>query len=260
MDMELAGIYAITNLENGKAYIGSTKDLEKRWDEHRRALLHGDHYNPYLQRSWDKYGEDVFKFMICEYVDNLEQLIEREQYWLDFHRLLIEVYNARMATDRSVFSEETRRRMADASRGRKHSKETRLKMSKAREGKPNGMLGRKHSEESIHKMRVAAENRSEETLRRMSEAQIGNQHRLGCKHSEEDKRNIRKGLRNMSPEAKIARLHKISEANKGYKHSEEAKRNMRIAAKNRPPVSEETGRKISESQRARWARIRKRNG
>lgn len=96
----LLGIYAINNLETGKIYVGSSKNIEKRYDEHRYALRRGDHFNYHLQNAWNKYGEKAFQFIVCEYVENLESLVEREQYWLDFHRLCVDVYNTILAVGR----------------------------------------------------------------------------------------------------------------------------------------------------------------
>ncbi len=105
MNVATSGIYVIINTVNSKVYVGSTKDLEGRWGQHRRELCKGVHCNPYLQRSWSKHGENAFEFMVCEYTDNTEQLIEREQYWLDFHRLFVDVYNAILVVDRSSLTE-----------------------------------------------------------------------------------------------------------------------------------------------------------
>ena len=81
-----SGIYAITNIKSGKVYIGSTIDFEKRWGEHRRGLHRGDYTNPHLQRSYNKYGIDVFEFSILEYVDNIKNLTKVEQFWMDKYR------------------------------------------------------------------------------------------------------------------------------------------------------------------------------
>lgn len=36
-----------------------------------------------MQHAWNKYGESKFKFDILELVNNRDELIEREQYWID---------------------------------------------------------------------------------------------------------------------------------------------------------------------------------
>jgi group I intron endonuclease len=64
-------------------YVGSSQDSRKRIYVHRWKLERGDHDNIALQRAWDRYGADGFSFDILEVVENVDLLIEREQYWID---------------------------------------------------------------------------------------------------------------------------------------------------------------------------------
>ena len=50
----MQGIYAITNIMDGKAtaYVGRSIDIERRWKEHRRDLRGGLHPNAHLQSAW----------------------------------------------------------------------------------------------------------------------------------------------------------------------------------------------------------------
>ena len=70
--MSMMGVYAICNLFDGRAtaYIGSSKDIERRWRDHVALLRSGRHPNPYLQAAWDKYGEAAFEFYVIEEVAN----------------------------------------------------------------------------------------------------------------------------------------------------------------------------------------------
>lgn len=76
-------IYKIINLINDKIYIGSTCDFVARKRKHLNSLRIQNHHSVLLQRSFDKYGEDAFKFQILEEVEDVELLLEREQYYLD---------------------------------------------------------------------------------------------------------------------------------------------------------------------------------
>ena len=75
------GIYSITNMQNGKRYIGQSVNIIKRWKEHKWALESNVHYNSYLQNAWNKYGSGMFRFEImCEC--NKEQLDDKEIYYI----------------------------------------------------------------------------------------------------------------------------------------------------------------------------------
>lgn len=76
------GVYKITNKENGKFYIGSSKNIHKRWVRHLRDLKIGEHNNIHLQRAFNLKGEDGFKFEILEYCEQ-EKLLITEQAYLD---------------------------------------------------------------------------------------------------------------------------------------------------------------------------------
>lgn len=76
------GIYFIECLSTGKWYIGQAKNLRNRWVGHRMKLRKGNHNNAYLQRSFDKYGEEDFYFGVLEFCSK-EDLAEREIFWIN---------------------------------------------------------------------------------------------------------------------------------------------------------------------------------
>jgi group I intron endonuclease len=80
--MSDSGIYQITNTINGKRYIGSSVDFQKRWTLHARRLDKNIHHCHHLQAAWNKYGADCFEFAIIERCEKCE-LLTREQYYLD---------------------------------------------------------------------------------------------------------------------------------------------------------------------------------
>jgi group I intron endonuclease len=76
------GIYKITCTVNNKIYIGSTIDIRKRVLDHVSRLKRNSHSNPYLQNTWNKYGENNFEIHILETCTEL-LLLEVEQRWLN---------------------------------------------------------------------------------------------------------------------------------------------------------------------------------
>lgn len=77
-----SGIYKITNKTNGKIYVGSAKNINKRWKRHIYELNNQKHHNIILQNAWNKYGCDNFKIEIIELI-RPELLLKREQYYID---------------------------------------------------------------------------------------------------------------------------------------------------------------------------------
>lgn len=78
-----SGIYKILSKVNNRFYIGSSKNIEKRWKRHLSNLRNNNHVNQHLQRCYNKYGKDNFIFEIIELCDE-EELLIREQYYLDY--------------------------------------------------------------------------------------------------------------------------------------------------------------------------------
>lgn len=78
------GIYKIKNIINNDCYIGSAKDINRRWQRHKSALKHNHHENIHLQRAWNKYGEENFIFEIIEECD-INDLLIIEQKYLDLN-------------------------------------------------------------------------------------------------------------------------------------------------------------------------------
>lgn len=146
-----AVIYKIINVENAKFYVGSTVVINARWRKHIRELRTNKHHCPHLQAAWNKYGESSFVFRVVEVVNDPTQLNAVEQTWLDEHHGTANCYNYARYTDnsnRGVVLNDTHRAAISVAlkefykenphpaRGRKHTEESKQKMSINRSGKP----------------------------------------------------------------------------------------------------------------------------
>jgi len=93
-----SGIYAIVNTLNNKMYIGSAINVERRGITHFSRLRRGTHASKHLQSSWNKHGASAFVFKTVEVIEaaTREQLLSREQWWMD---CLHPDYNKRLTAD-----------------------------------------------------------------------------------------------------------------------------------------------------------------
>lgn len=87
MEKYLCGIYCIKNKVNNKKYIGLSRDIRRRWNEHKSDLRNNKHNNIYLQREWNIYNEDSFEFSIVE-LCNPYEICDREKYYIAEYRTL----------------------------------------------------------------------------------------------------------------------------------------------------------------------------
>lgn len=144
-------IYKIRNVVNDHYYVGSTVDSRKRFWTHRKALRSGTHDCVRLQRAWNKYGEDCFKFEVVEQLESKEALYPAEQKWLDEHFGTEYCYNVAAHADSPMrdASPEIRAKLAAKTKawheanehprlGTKHDSETLITMSENRKGKHAG--------------------------------------------------------------------------------------------------------------------------
>ena len=82
---KVCGIYKITYVKTGEAYIGKTTDIQTRWQNHVKTTigLDGCAHSTFHTRM-EKDGFWNYTFEILEEVEK-EKLNEREKYWIKFY-------------------------------------------------------------------------------------------------------------------------------------------------------------------------------
>ena len=173
-------IYRITNLVNGKTYIGQHKYRKTPYDDYMGSGIR-------LIRAQKKYGiENFIKGIIIDGIEDKDTINELEIFYIAFEREhnINGCYNIADGGqgNTGLVSEETRRKLSYAHKGKKLkplSEETKRKMSEAHKSKPSPFKGRHMSEESKKKMSETKKGKkrgpcSEETRRKISEAKRGN--------------------------------------------------------------------------------------
>lgn len=149
-----SGIYAIVNLANNKLYIGSAVRLKQRKNLHLSQLRKNKHHSKKLQHTYNKWGEVYFVFKVVEYCERNE-LIEREQFWISQFDFDTQLYNLNPTAGSQLgykHSEESRKKMSIAQKGKIFSDETREKISGACKGRIVSEEGRKNIKEAQKKV------------------------------------------------------------------------------------------------------------
>lgn len=182
-------VYCIKSLVDNKVYIGSTKNYTNRISNHKCKLSKNIHSNFRLQKAWNQYGEDNFKFECIEECAETE-LLDREQYWIDFYKSYDPNIGYNIAPQAGnnfgvKHNEETCKRISEKRIGSKWSEERKEQASIRMSGDGNHMFGKHHTEGAKEKMKYLSDGKLK------SEAYHGfGNHFYGKKHSEETKQLI----------------------------------------------------------------------
>ena len=219
-------IYQIRNLVNSKVYVGKTRDVDLRFQQHIESSVSGD--ERHLYASMRHYGIENFVVDVLE--ENLhseEAANEQERAWIrklnSFDRRF--GYNLTPGGDGvTKHRDETRAKMSKSHLGKHPNHETRKKMSQSQKG-------RIFSDE--HKKKMSSSISCALTGRNLTET-----HK---KHISDSTRG-----KYVTPETGA----KISCSRKGMKFSVEHRRKLSVAHKGRK-LSDETRKKMSEAQKNR---------
>jgi len=129
-------IYLITNLKNGKKYVGQTiKTVEERFKRHTWATTLKN-CKMAITLAIKKYGKENFRVEKLLKCDNLEELNFFEVIFSQMYNTMSpHGYNLKVGGRKSlVVSEETRVKISRANRGRKATPETIKKLSESHKG------------------------------------------------------------------------------------------------------------------------------
>lgn len=147
----LPGIYIITNLLNGKKYVGETLNVKRRIAKHCKnncQLIHSA-FNKYGKENFDVYVEYFTNFSKEDLWKLEEELIKK------FNCLTPNGYNINPYGVGGKNTEDTKIKISKANKGRKMSVESNLARSNSLKGRPAPNKGKSPSEETREKLRKA---------------------------------------------------------------------------------------------------------
>jgi len=151
------GVYAIYNTYTDKYYIGSSNNIYNRWTVHRHGLRTNQHHSSKLNHSWNKHGNKAFKFLLIQACSE-EDLIDREQYWMDYFDAYANGYNMVQYAGRTEGwspPPETRQKMKISAKIASNTKEQKeLRSKRATEQHRTGNLDLKKNKHPMAKVTV----------------------------------------------------------------------------------------------------------
>lgn len=152
----MIGIYCIRHIDDSKPYVGQSRYIERRINEHFNFY----DKTMYIDKAIVKHGKEMFTWEILELCEE-EILDDRECHWIaTLNSIAPNGYNLQSGGSTGRHSEATRAKLSKARKGRKfkpHSAETRKKIGDAQRGEKNHMYGRTGKDNPHFGMKRSAE-------------------------------------------------------------------------------------------------------
>lgn len=131
MTVMLCSIYKLTNLVNGKIYIGQTwNTIKQRWFDHKKPS--GKNCVK-LHRAITKHGAENFTTELLTFCGTQESADYWEEYFIKKYNSIKLGYNIRTGGSRGRMSAAQRKAVGDFHRGKTMSEESKNKMSKSQQ-------------------------------------------------------------------------------------------------------------------------------
>ena len=145
-------IYKITNKITGKCYIGQTvQTLQRRWYKH----LHNNRC-PAMRDAIKKYGEDNFYIEVIDSAETLEELNEKEIYWISHYNSVVpNGYNLQEGGKNSRCAESTKQKLSELNRGENHPLWGTHRSQSVKDAVSNARKGMKFTEKHKQHLREA---------------------------------------------------------------------------------------------------------
>ena len=188
--MKFTGIYQIKSIEkHNRIYIGSAINIISRWNIHLNRLRNNIHANSKLKNHYNKYGESDLQFSIIVSCDK-ELLQVNEQFFIDSYKPYFNICDKAYSQAGVKRSMETKKKISESKKGH-------LPWNKGKTGIYSEETLRKISNASIGRIL------SDEHKKKIANSMKGKQNCLGNKLSENHKINISNSLKGKKHKIKI---------------------------------------------------------
>lgn len=231
MQERICGVYAITYIQNGKQYIGSSVNVYQRWSVHASYLRKGTHHSTLLQQDWNNGSPEDFIVDIIERTE-AKDLISREQFYIN---TLTPAYNISKVAGNAFRDPEIQARLPRGRDQREYLPEHGAKISASLTGKKLTDEHREHISQAQIGKEITPEWR-----KNISEAMKGNPN-VSKPKSDEHKESVRQTL-------------KAKWQDPEYRAMMQEKMRLGKLNKEKKPRSQESRDRTSRARKAAWQR------